>query len=284
MAAWSVIACLLTLRTEFNVISPNRDKGADGTIGDSNHNSSSDHTPDEDSRILRDHDADSKNEVHALDIDSNGPWPGAGTQKQRFHTIIMRIIAGEKKKWLSATDKCRLNYVIWDRKIYDKDDDFEPRDYFGSDPHTNHAHFSGRYETSCENDTRPWGVVQPSQTEQEDDEVTPDDLNKIRAIVREEVAKTFTATTFEWSADNPADPKSYRRTPADLIGDVWAATMKGTTRGGDPIPDAGVMGRLVSGLAELSAKIDALDVPVVTKEVVRAAMLDIITGAANTPQ
>ena len=280
MSAWSVIACLLTLRTEFNVISPTRDKGADGTIGNSLHTSSSDHTPDEDSAVLRDHDADSKNEVHALDIDSSGPWPGTGTQKERFHAIVMRIIAGEKAKWKSKTDKCRLNYVIWDRKIYDKDNDFEPRDYDGDDPHTNHAHFSGRYETSCENDTRPFGVIQ------EEDEMNEADFAKIRTIVREEtqaeIRRVFTDVRFPWSADNPADKNSYQRNAGDLMGDVWFGLMKGTTRGGDPIPDAGVMGQLIAGLAELNAKIDVLDVPVVTKEVVRAVMIDIITG--NAPQ
>jgi len=156
MSAWVTIDCLLALRSEVNYISPNRDKGADGTIGDSSHDSGSDHTPDEDSDKLRGKDADSNNEVHALDIDSSGPWPGSGTQKQRFHAIVMNIIAGEKKKWLSKDDKCRLRYVIWDRKIYHIDNDFEPEPYTLDDPHTNHAHFSGRYETSCERDTRPF--------------------------------------------------------------------------------------------------------------------------------
>lgn len=281
MSAWIVVPCLLSLRSEFNSLAPNRDKGADGTIGDSAHTSSSDHTPDEDSDVLRDHDADSKNEVHALDIDSSGPWPGTGTQKQRFHAIIMRIIAGERAKWLSATDKCRLNYVIWDGKIYDKDNDFQPRNYNGSDPHTNHAHFSSRYETSCENDTRPWGVLQ-----EEEDEMTPEDFNKVRDIVRAEVdagiKRVFTTQTFDWSADNPADPASYRRNGADLIGDSWAAVMRGTTRGGAPLPTDGSFGRILAAIEALNAKVDGLDVPTVTKEVVREAMIDIITGAATS--
>lgn len=170
MSAWVLIPCLIELTEEFNALAPGRDKGADGSIGDSSHTSSSDHTPDEDSRVLRDHDADDKNEVHAKDIDSSGPWPGTGTQKQRFHRKVMAVIAAEKIKWKSDDDRCRLNYVIWDRKIYDKDNDFKPVAYTLSDPHTNHAHFSGRYETSCENDRRPWGVyVKP---EPEEDEVS----------------------------------------------------------------------------------------------------------------
>src|SRR5690349_13123198 len=159
MSDWVLVPCLVTLREEFNAIAPTRDKGSDGAKGDSAHTSASDHTPDEDSDILRDHDADSKNEVHALDIDSSGPWPGQGTQKQRFDRLIKKVIAAEKKKWLDDNDMCRLNYVIWDRLIYDKDNDFEPREYHGtSDPHIGHAHFSARYETRAESDTRPWDV------------------------------------------------------------------------------------------------------------------------------
>lgn len=156
MSSWVVIPCLLCLRDEFNALSPNRDKGADGTIGDSSHTSSSDHTADEDSDKLKAKDSDKTNEVHALDIDSSGPWPAGRT----FKSIVLDIIEREKAKWLDPHDMCRLNYVIFDRKIYDKDNDFEPENYTGSDPHTNHAHFSARYETQAENDTRPWGVLE----------------------------------------------------------------------------------------------------------------------------
>lgn len=177
MSAWVLIECLDCLRDEFNRLSPGRDKGADGSIGDSAHTSRSDHTPDEDSDYLRDHDADSKNEVHALDVDSSGPWPGSGTQKERFHRIVMGIVAQERKRWLDPDDKCRLKYVIWDGRIYGQDNDFAGEPYTGtSDPHTSHAHFSGRYETSCENDTRPWGVYK-------EDEVTDEDIKAIAKAV-----------------------------------------------------------------------------------------------------
>jgi hypothetical protein len=165
MSAWTVVPCLVCLRDEFNELAPGRDKGADGTIGDTSHSSSSDHTPDEDSTALRGKDADSNNEVHGLDIDSSGPWPAEGhperTHKQRFDAKVKKVIAGEKAKWLNPNDRCRLNYVIWDGQIYDNDNEFEPRKYTATpDPHTNHAHFSARYETACENDTRPWGVIE----------------------------------------------------------------------------------------------------------------------------
>jgi hypothetical protein len=153
MSSWILVPCLVGLRAEFNVLSPGRDKGADGSIGDSAHTSSSDHTPDEDSDVLRDHDGDAKNEVHALDIDSTGPWPAS------FDSLVKVVIARDKKRWLDPADVCRLEYVIWNRQIYSRERDFAPVAYRGVDPHTNHAHFSARYLTAAESDTRPWGLL-----------------------------------------------------------------------------------------------------------------------------
>ena len=167
VSAWTAVPCLVQGRSEFNQVSPNRDKGADGTIGDTNHSSSSDHTPDEDSDILRSKDADSTNEVHALDIDSSGPWPDGkrgDIEGSWFDKKIKAIVERNKRLWFSADDKCPLQNVIWNGRIASLSWDWAWRDYTGSDPHTNHAHFSARYDTSCENDTRSWGVA----TEEDD--------------------------------------------------------------------------------------------------------------------
>ncbi len=154
------VPCLIALREEFNRLSPGRDKGADGTVADGAHSTRSDHYPDEDSAYLRGRDSDSKNEVHGLDVDSTGPWP------EPFNDIMQRAIAKERARWLDPNDKCRTDYIIWNRRIYDKDADFEPAPYTGSDPHTGHAHFSARYDTQTENDTSPWGVLETVTEEQ----------------------------------------------------------------------------------------------------------------------
>lgn len=171
MSAWILVPCLVALREEFNAVAPQRDRGSDGSIGDSAHTSSSDHTPDEDSDILRDHDADHKNEVHALDIDSSGPWPhGPGeTDFQWFDRATKGIVARERARWLDPRDTCRLEYVIWNRQIASRSiDDFRWREYHGTaDPHTGHAHFSARYITAAENDTSPYGI---------EDDMTPEQL------------------------------------------------------------------------------------------------------------
>lgn len=172
MAAWTLVPCLVTLRGEFNSVAPGRDKGADGAVGDSSHTSASDHTPDEDSNVLRDHDADSKNEVHALDIDSSGPWPGSVTDFSAFNLMVRDLVAREKAEYESPTIVGRLKYVIWNRQIASRSWGWTWRPHTGADPHTNHAHFSARYESGPESDTRPWGVAE------EDDMPTAEEIAK----------------------------------------------------------------------------------------------------------
>lgn len=155
MGDWVVVPCLLALRDEYNSVSPGRDKGADGTIGDTAHagGGTSDHLPDEDYAALRGKDSDSKNEVHALDIDSSGPWPGGWAW---FDAAILEIVERHR----TGQDN-RLQYVIWNHRIASRSvDNWRWRTYTSTtDPHTDHAHFSSRYTTSQERDTSPWGVL-----------------------------------------------------------------------------------------------------------------------------
>lgn len=200
MRSWVVVPCLLTLHDEFNTVSPKRDKGADGTIGDSAHTSASDHTPDEDSDILRDRDSDHVNEVHALDIDSSGPWPGGLAW---FDRTIKAIVAREKADYESPTAVGRLQYVIWNGRIASRSWGWTWRDYAGADQHTNHAHFSARYVTAAEASTRPWGVAPvpappaphlPTNNQGQDgiEDMTKDE---IKAIVLDALG--------DWTEENP---------------------------------------------------------------------------------
>jgi hypothetical protein len=204
MSAWVTVPCLLALRDEFNKVSPHRDKGADGTIGDSAHTSSSDHTPDEDSDVLHSRDSDHVNEVHALDIDSSGPWPGGSAW---FDRTVKQLVAEEKRRWLDPDDMCRLDYIIHNRVIYSRSRNFAPKAYTGSDPHTNHAHFSARYETRAENDTRSWGVYKPPAT-------TP---IKQGETVDAKDAKLFVDTLLDTVVPFPYDAARPTRTLRDVI-------------------------------------------------------------------
>lgn len=124
-----LVPCLATLRAEFNALNPKRDKGSDGWIGDTAHQShTSDHNPDSQGRVL------------ALDIDATGPWP------QNFGDIVE-----------SLRGDSRLEYIIWNRRIASRDQGWKWRTYTGtSDPHTGHAHFSARHDHTGNTSTATW--------------------------------------------------------------------------------------------------------------------------------
>lgn len=129
MTAPYLVACLATLRSEFNALDPARDKGADGWIGDAAHQAEvSDHNPDSAGRVL------------ALDIDMTGPWPAP------FGDLVE-----------SLRGDARLEYVIWNRRIASRSQGWTWRAYSGtSDPHTNHAHFSARHDHTGNTSTATW--------------------------------------------------------------------------------------------------------------------------------
>jgi hypothetical protein len=99
MATPYLVPCLVTLRSEFNALSPGRDKGADGWIGDAAHAArTSDHNPDALGRVL------------AVDIDSTGPWPGGVTDFNAFNMMVESLRGDD-----------RLEYIIWNRRIASRD-------------------------------------------------------------------------------------------------------------------------------------------------------------------
>ncbi|WP_052720208.1 hypothetical protein [Actinoplanes rectilineatus] len=153
MAGWVLVPCLVCLRAEIDRLAPGRDKRSDGAIGDLAHQAAgtSDHLPDESSPKLRGKDADSVDEVHAIDVDSSGPWPAGWSMGRIVQTIADRHRAG-------ADD--RLQNIIYDRRIASRSWGWTWRAYSGASPHTEHAHFSARYTTAQENDVRPWGLAE----------------------------------------------------------------------------------------------------------------------------
>lgn len=152
-----LVASLVTLRDEFNELAPNRDKSTDGWIGDTSHQGgASDHNPDESGNTSYE-DADSIDEVHAIDVDKDLKLSGWSMQK------CVDIIVGRHK---SGKDH-RLQYVIYNRKIWSRSWGWTADSYSGSNPHDKHAHFSNRYETENEANTKPWGLL--AEQEAEDD-------------------------------------------------------------------------------------------------------------------
>lgn len=122
---------LANLRAEIDARWPSRDRRTDGWIGDAAHQArESDHNP------------DSRGIVHAIDVDKDGIDPN-------------EVISA-----CARTDRPTA-YVIFNRWIYSRSRDFDPRPYTGTNPHTDHLHISIQYGTSWEADTWHWGIAIP---------------------------------------------------------------------------------------------------------------------------
>lgn len=117
---------LARLRNAINTAWPWRSKAVDGWIGDAAHQATqSDHNPDD------------RGMVHAIDITASG-----------IH--VPTVLA-----WVMASTY--PSYVIYDRRIWDRDDRFWPHAYIGLNPHLDHIHVSIAYTNLAETGPAPWG-------------------------------------------------------------------------------------------------------------------------------
>jgi hypothetical protein len=172
MAGWTLVPCLSSLRAEFNALAPDRDKASDGSIGDAAHSASvSDHNPAADGQ------------VHAIDVDDD--LRRAGWDMARAVQIIVT------RHRYGADD--RLQNVIYKApgqgsKIWSRSWGWTARAYTGSNPHDKHAHFSARYTTAQENDTRPWGLLAAQAADDKEREVAfADEKIKVTATTGAEL-------------------------------------------------------------------------------------------------
>ena len=192
MAAWVLVPCLAQLRAELNELAPSRDHASDGAIGDANHSSSSDHTPDEISDALRGKDADSRNEVHAVDLDADLRTPSLTMEKVVQH-ILSRCRSGTEK---------RLRYIIFNRRIWSASDSWRQRAYTGPNAHDKHAHFSSSYETAREASTASWHLEDIPVA------LTADDKQWLSAEIGKQVAKALDTHA---AGDGDTTPRRYSR-------------------------------------------------------------------------
>lgn len=143
MAPWRLAPCLDILNKEIWEIAPDRDDDSDGTIGDQNHQeTNSDHNP------------DANGFVCATDRDKD------------LHTSftmedVVQYLLGECRKPNNVgKDYGRINYIIYNRRIWRADNNWVQETYTGSNPHDKHAHISCEHDLNYINDTRSWGLVE----------------------------------------------------------------------------------------------------------------------------
>lgn len=192
----------------------------------------------------------------------------------------------DMSKWIvaecenGAPDTKDIREIIYspDGKVVKRWDALKKRTT-GDDSHLTHTHFSWFRDSENRDKTsifRRWFV---SVGALEDDDVLNDADKKwitaeftrlvdarVDAVAGDVAAAVLANVRFPWSADDPADPASYRRNLADLAGDSWAAIMRGTTRGGQALPANGAFGRIEQALRDLAARVDDSSTPIVTPE------------------
>lgn len=130
----ALVPSLVKLRSEFDLLFPGRDRTTDGWIGDPAHQARD-----------SDHNRDPRGLVHAIDVDA-GLGPTANMQAF-VDFLVKRCKAGDEK---------RLKYVIYNRRIWSASWGWTRRSYGGTNPHTEHAHFSASYTPAHEQDVAAW--------------------------------------------------------------------------------------------------------------------------------
>jgi hypothetical protein len=112
---------VIQLREQVDDTYPNRDRRTDGTIGDSKHDSKSDHTP------------DAQGWVRAVDIDAD----------LTDHKSESIYLANQIRIYAKSDPAKRISYVIHNYKIASRILNWKWRKYTGSsNPHTSHIHVS----------------------------------------------------------------------------------------------------------------------------------------------
>lgn len=185
MADWILVPSLVRLRAEFNVIAPARDRSSDGSIGDQAHaDRVSSHNPDETGAVpVRD--ADSRNEVHAIDVDVDLRTPGL-TMEMVVQHLVARSRAGLED---------RLRNIIYNRRIWAASSGWKQQTYTGDNPHDKHAHFEASYATAAEADTHSWHLEDIPVA------LTADDKEWIAAEVRKVFTEDGDTTVRRYSRD-----------------------------------------------------------------------------------
>jgi len=143
MSSWKLAPCLKVFNDELEAIAPNRDHASDGTIGDEAHQGTdSDHNPDDNGIVCAtDRDKDLRASFTMEDV-------------------VQYLLAECRKPNDVGKDRGRLNYLIYNKRIWRADTGWKQEPYTGSSPHTEHLHGSCEHDLNYVNDTRTWGLIE----------------------------------------------------------------------------------------------------------------------------
>lgn len=123
--AFRVFNSLLVLRGQANELAPDRAKGADGTICDQNHPTTSDHCPHNVPGV-------GSEMVSALDLTHD---PAGGFDSYKFAEVL-RVHRDQRIKYVISNHHMFSSYATSSYAAWTW------RPYSGEDPHTNHVHIS----------------------------------------------------------------------------------------------------------------------------------------------
>lgn len=139
-----VVPNLVELGEQMDKRFPKRDTASDGTWGDkahaltaSSHNGDKSGTPEW-------RDGDNVDEVRARDIDKDLKDAGGVTMEHVVQLWVKLARAGRLP---------HLRYIIFNRRIWHKRDNFTTRVYTGSNPHDKHAHVNSDFSQKADTAT-----------------------------------------------------------------------------------------------------------------------------------
>lgn len=150
---WRLARSLETLRAEIDRAAPKRSKASDGTLGDPAHAS----------RCSR-HNPNAAGVVTAFDC-THDPANGCDIHARVRAYLVQPLTRIHPE----------LEYVISNRQVFKRQNNFKPEAYTGENPHDKHAHFGVGRGTDCA-PTVPYDSLQPwnfmTSPEEDDDVLT----------------------------------------------------------------------------------------------------------------
>jgi hypothetical protein len=142
--AWALTPMQVNHRNQLNSRFPSRSKTSDGSIGDYQHTQgTSGHNPDDtaENNAEWDGDADSTQDVRAIDVDKDLNDPHGATREMVIQHYVKKFREG---RWAP------FRYIIYKGRIWRKTNGWLTETYSGSNGHFEHAHFSGDYSEAAD--------------------------------------------------------------------------------------------------------------------------------------